>query len=247
MQSPTAAKESTKASCVADDGGEAAGTPPNFVDLATVPLVGSTSSDSHYVVDYPLPAPPWELPKASSIQRSLSLEEPGGMYGLEGALEKVHDDPDEIQGQEPQERLHRRGHLQQKALDASPDTKGSDKDYALEKPNADSDAYAFQRKNRAAAAGRATSANACEAVSATAVPSSTSGAAGPDLETVCRQTFIFANSKAGMDMTEEEKAKIAAKIFELSKNSPFYANEMRCLQHRTCNCSFTTVETAVLQ
>lgn len=52
--------------------------------------------------------------------------------------------------------------------------------------------------------------------------------AGPsDIETACRQTFIFGNYKAGMDMTEEEKAKIAAKVFELSKNSPFFANEMR--------------------
>ncbi|OEH77220.1 polk-prov related protein [Cyclospora cayetanensis] len=47
------------------------------------------------------------------------------------------------------------------------------------------------------------------------------------IEIACRQTFIFGNYKAGMDMTEEEKAKIAARIFELSKNSPFFANEMR--------------------
>lgn len=247
MQSPTAAKESTKASYVADDGGGAVGTPPNFVGLAAVPLVGSASSDSHYVVDHPLSAPPRKFPKASSVHRSLSLEEPGGMHGPEGTLEKAHDDPDELQGQKPQEHLHRRGQLQQIALHASPDGKGSDEDYALERPNADSGNYAFQGKNRAAAAGGATSGNACEAASATAVPGSTSAAAEPDLETVCRQTFIFANSKAGMDMTEEEKAKIAAKIFELSRNSPFYANEMRCFEGRTCNCSSATVETAVLQ
>ncbi|KAL8451374.1 hypothetical protein Emed_002039 [Eimeria media] len=48
-----------------------------------------------------------------------------------------------------------------------------------------------------------------------------------DVETACRQTFIFGNQKAGMDMSEEEKARIAAKIFELSRHSPFYANEMR--------------------
>ncbi|KAL8440600.1 hypothetical protein Efla_005519 [Eimeria flavescens] len=48
-----------------------------------------------------------------------------------------------------------------------------------------------------------------------------------DIGTACRQTFIFGNEKAGMEMTEEEKARIAAKIFELSRHSPFYANEMR--------------------
>ncbi|CDJ50860.1 Polk-prov protein, related [Eimeria brunetti] len=58
-------------------------------------------------------------------------------------------------------------------------------------------------------------------------PEGPSGGGGTDIETACRETFLFANAKAGMDMTEEEKAKIAAKIFELSKNSPFFVNEMR--------------------
>lgn len=59
-------------------------------------------------------------------------------------------------------------------------------------------------------------------------PADLPGCTETDIETACRETFLFANAKAGMDMTEEEKAKIAAKIFELSKNSPFFVNEMRC-------------------
>ncbi|CDJ35591.1 uncharacterized protein EMH_0005130 [Eimeria mitis] len=63
-------------------------------------------------------------------------------------------------------------------------------------------------------------------------PEASSRCADTDIETACRETFLFANAKAGMDMTEDEKAKIAAKIFELSKNSPFFVNEMRCARSK---------------
>ncbi|KAL8274271.1 hypothetical protein Esti_001782 [Eimeria stiedai] len=59
------------------------------------------------------------------------------------------------------------------------------------------------------------------------VPTPQAYSSPADVETACRQAFIFGNQKAGMKMSEEEKARIAAKIFELSRHSPFYANEMR--------------------